>query len=143
MRFEVPQFIEIEEKIFGPLSFKQFVYIAGGAGLCVILYSLIGLIGAVLVGGPFLMLGFGLAFYKINNRPFIEMLQSALVFYTGRKLYLWKKQSVAQPKSAPKKADAQSLGEKIYVPKLSENKLKDLAWSLDIKESIYSDQSQR
>ena len=38
MRFQVPQFIEIEDKIFGPLTIKQFIYIAGGAGLCFILF---------------------------------------------------------------------------------------------------------
>ena len=32
MRFQVPQFIEIESKIFGPLTFKQFIYLAGGGG---------------------------------------------------------------------------------------------------------------
>ncbi len=33
MRFEVPQFIDVEDKIFGPFTFKQFLYLAGGAGL--------------------------------------------------------------------------------------------------------------
>ena len=36
MRFEVPQFVDIEDKIFGPLTFKQFIYIAGGAGVSVV-----------------------------------------------------------------------------------------------------------
>jgi hypothetical protein len=31
----------------------------------------------------------------------------------------------------------------IHVPKLSTSKLKDIAWSLDIKESIYSDKEQK
>jgi len=39
MRFKVPQFIDIEDKIFGPFSFKQFVYLAGGAGLCYIFFK--------------------------------------------------------------------------------------------------------
>jgi hypothetical protein len=38
MRFQVPQFIEVEDKIFGPLTVKQFIYLAGGAGLVFILY---------------------------------------------------------------------------------------------------------
>ncbi|TSC61742.1 MAG: SsrA-binding protein, partial [Parcubacteria group bacterium Athens0416_74] len=32
MQFQVPQFIEVEDKIVGPLTFKQFVFIAGGLG---------------------------------------------------------------------------------------------------------------
>ena len=31
----------------------------------------------------------------------------------------------------------------LFVPKISDSKLKDLAWSLDIKESIYSDKNQK
>ena len=27
MQYQVPQFIEVEDKIFGPLTFKQFLYI--------------------------------------------------------------------------------------------------------------------
>ena len=41
MRFEVPQFIEIEDKIIGPLTWKQFIYLAGGVGALLILYYLI------------------------------------------------------------------------------------------------------
>ena len=38
MQFQVPQFIEVEDKIFGPLTFKQFVYVAGGAGLAYLVW---------------------------------------------------------------------------------------------------------
>ena len=30
MQYQVPQFIEVEDKIFGPLTFKQLVYVVGG-----------------------------------------------------------------------------------------------------------------
>ena len=38
MQFQVPQFIEIEDKIFGPLTFKQFIYLAGGVGASIVLW---------------------------------------------------------------------------------------------------------
>ena len=41
MRFQVPQFIEIESKIFGPLTLKQFIYLIGGGGIIFILYALL------------------------------------------------------------------------------------------------------
>ena len=37
MEYQVPQFIEVEDKIFGPFTLKQFIYVAGGVGLCAIL----------------------------------------------------------------------------------------------------------
>jgi PrgI family protein len=38
MRFEVPQFIEIEDKIFGSLSWRQFLYLSGGVGMAVVIF---------------------------------------------------------------------------------------------------------
>ena len=139
MRFLVPQFIEVEDKIFGPLSFRQFIYVAGAVGFCVILYSYIGWVLALLFGAPVLALGFSLAFYKFNNRSFVHFLQAIVQYFAKSKLYLWKQ----APKK--KKVEVKKPGEnlnKTFVPKVSENKLKDLAWSLDIKESMFSNENQ-
>jgi len=52
MRFQVPQFIEIESKIFGPLTFKQFIYLAGGAGLSFLFYAFLPFFIAVIFIAP-------------------------------------------------------------------------------------------
>lgn len=135
MRFQVPQFIEIEDKIFGPLTLKQFIYLAGGAGLSFVLFRFFYLPIAILlivvvVGGSL-----ALAFYQINNKPLINMAQSAFGYYVSSKLYLWKKKD--KVKEAPKNPAVGLAGQTpIYVPKLSDSKLHDLTWSLDIKESL-------
>lgn len=134
MRFQVPQFIEVEDKIFGPLTFRQFVYLAGGIGFVVILYSFLPTFLAILFGAPVIILGAALAFYKVNNRPFISVVESFLRFRLNKKLYLWRKEQ----KKIPKKGAVEKVALTPHVPKLSESKLKDLAWSLDIKESIYA-----
>jgi len=133
MKFLVPQFIEVEDKIFGPLSFRQFAYLAGGVGFAVIVYNYLGIFMALLLGAPFFIFGLMLAFYKINNRPFIYVVQSALTYFVGARLYLWKQQ--IKKKKAQSTVSAEAV--KPFVPKVSENKLKDLAWSLDIKEASY------
>ena len=135
MRFQVPQFIEVEDKIFGPLTIKQFIYIAGGAGLCFILFRFLPLIIVIPLGVIVLGFSLGLAFYKINNKPLIYILQSAFGYLLSGKLYLWKKKSrdAEQTKNtAVRNTDLPP----IYVPKLSQSKLHDLTWSLDIKESL-------
>jgi len=133
-RYQVPQFIEVEDKIFGPLTFRQFVYLAGGVGFLVILYSFLPTFLAILIGGPVAIFGIALAFIKINNRPFIGVVESFLRFGLNKKLYLWKKEQ----KKITKKEAIEKAAPILHVPKLSESKLKDLAWSLDIKESIYA-----
>ncbi|HEY4502541.1 MAG TPA: PrgI family protein [Candidatus Paceibacterota bacterium] len=143
MRFQVPQFIEVEDKIFGPLSLRQFIYLAGSAGIIVIMWALLPLpfFFVILLAAPIAGLGAALAFLKINNRPFINILESAFSYALSNRLYIWKKRD--------KKVEAKAVQEVVghisplSVPTLSENKLKDLAWNLDIKESIYSNKLQQ
>ena len=134
MRYQVPQFIEVEDKIFGPLTFKQFAYLAGAGGATVVLVLSLPLYLAIILALPIVGLGAALAFYKVHNRPFIGVMESAFRYALGSKLYLWKKRE--------RKAERTDLGHtedlSIHVPTISESKLKDLSWSLDIKESIYA-----
>ncbi len=140
MRYQVPQFIEVEDKIFGPFTFKQFVYIAGGAGLCFIAYRMLPFFWAIIVMIPCALFAGLLSMYRPNNRPFIEMIESAFNYALTQKLYIWKK---VDKKIAPKSiSEALQLTKtSVTVPKLSESHLKDLAWSLDINETIYSRES--
>lgn len=137
MQFYVPQFIEIEDKLFGPLSFRQFIYLIGGGGLAYILYRLlpffIAVIPMILVVG----LALALAFYKVNNKPFIFTLQAAFNYILAGKLYVWQK----KPRKI-KEADEDVLPatmNEAHIPKLSDSKLKELTWSLGVKDSIYKE----
>jgi len=132
MRFQTPQFIEVEDKIFGPLTFKQFLYLAGGAGLGFIVYRLLPTLVAIMVIIPVLALALALAFYKINNKPFIYAVQAGIKYFLNQKLYVWKKPEPVFKKPAD---TDQSSNTTNYVPRLSASKLKDLAWSLDVNDN--------
>ncbi|PIR45731.1 MAG: hypothetical protein COV08_03655 [Candidatus Vogelbacteria bacterium CG10_big_fil_rev_8_21_14_0_10_49_38] len=133
MQFQVPQFIEIEDTIFGPFTFRQFLYLAGGVGLCFIWYvylkpwplAVLPILGTA-------GLSAALAFYKYNDRDFIYLLESAVKFFFTKKLYLWKKDGASpnEPIQLTKKVNAGPEG--VPLPKLSASKLKDLTWSLDV-----------
>ena len=134
MQFQTPQFIEIEDKVVGPFSFRQFAYLAGAAGAVAIFYALTGsLYFALILGSPFVLFAVALAFYKVNDRPFIYAVEAALRYALSKKLYRWKHEQKTLPKKEPEKA-----APALSIPRLSQNKLKDIAWSLDIQESIYS-----
>lgn len=133
MQYQVPQFIEVEDKIFGPLTLKQFIYLAGGGGLCLALFTLLPLYLAFLISLPIVVLAFALAFYQVNGRPFIVAIEHAVGYFFGSKLYLWKQREQKTRQDAPG-IGAPSLPPTLAVPKLSESRLKDLAWSLNIKD---------
>jgi len=130
-QYQVPQFIEVEDKIFGPLTLKQFVYLAGGGGLCLLFFTLLPLYLTVILAIPVLTLSAGLAFYTVNGRPLIFAMEHAFGYLFGTKLYLWMQRDV-KPQEATVAKPAN-----LPVPKLSESKLKDLSWSLNIKDPYH------
>ena len=107
---------------------------AGGAGLCFVLYRLLGFyLGAI----PILAmaaLALALTFYKPNNKPFINMIEAGLKYMTQDKLYVWKKPEARLNTKEQNKVVSEEKG----IPKpneeirLSGSKLRDLAWSLDV-----------
>jgi len=129
MRFSVPQFIDVEDKIVGPLSLRQLIYLIGAVAGTFILWRLFGFFIATIFGVPLLLLGFALAFVKVNNRPFIDVAYAAFFYITKHKLYLWKKTPTKQVTTQPiEKIERRSLP---ATPKLTQSKLKELAWNLD------------
>lgn len=132
MEYQVPQFIEVEDKIFGPFTLKQFIYLAGGIGISVVLILYVKpLVLAILLVAPIAALTGALAFYKVNNKDFIEVLEAGFNYYTKGRLYLWKKEPKLEDNTpvvvAPPVERRQKLG-------LTRDRLHDLAMSLDIKE---------
>jgi len=135
MQYQVPQFIEVEDKIFGPLTLKQFIYLAGGGGLCLIFFTLLPIYITAILALPVIILSLALAFYRVNGRPLIVALEHAFSYFLGSKLYLWKQRPTM---ATPKQAEPTTTPSE-FVPKLSESRLRDLAWSLNIKDRATAD----
>jgi hypothetical protein len=92
MQFEVPQFIEVEDKIIGPLTWRQFVYVSGGIGIAVVMFLTLPFLVFVLFGVPVGALAMALSFYPVNNRPFSYFLESFINYTTRPKRYHWRKE---------------------------------------------------
>jgi hypothetical protein len=94
MQFTIPQFIEHQPKIIGPLTIKQFIFVGGAGALLFILYFLFGkthflpfIVITLIVG----TLAFGLAFLKINEKSLPAVLMNVFSFSLGSKIYLWRR----------------------------------------------------
>lgn len=127
-QYQVPQFIDIEDQIIGPLTLRQFIYLVAGGAIVVLGYYLLTLIFFIMIALPVALISLALAFVKINGIPFATMLGNAIGYFSKPHLYIWKQ-------LPPKKVSVSEVKESTIssVPKLTESKLQDLAWSLDIK----------
>lgn len=95
MQFQVPQFIETEDKIVGPFTLRQFLYVAAAGLLSAILYFTVAtwlwlIFTIILLGGAI-----GVSFIKIGGRPLSNVLLSAFGFYWNPQTYIWKSQEQA------------------------------------------------
>ena len=93
MRFQLPQFIETETKLVGPLTLKQFLWVAGGAAIVFLLFQTTG--GGFVffaAGIPIAAIFLALAFLKIEGVPLINYLAYLLSYLLNPKKYIFKKE---------------------------------------------------
>jgi hypothetical protein len=135
MQFRVPQFIDMEDKVFGPFTLKQFGYIVGAGGLSFIIWTLVPIkFFAIILIIPVASLFLALAFVKFNNRSFGEILESAFSYYTGAKVYTWKQPPLQKMETSVDQVVANTQKE-IIIEKTNRDKIHDLALGLDVFES--------
>ena len=93
-QFVVPQFIDVEDKILGPVSVRQFIIFLVGGGLVVgayqILYKLANLGAAFVFTAVGIFVGIiAFAFVRVNGRPFHLFLLSVFQTVKNPRMRLW------------------------------------------------------
>ena len=131
LQFKVPQFIDIQDKIFGPFTFAQFAYLLGGGGLIFVIYKVLPFWIGIFLIIPVGILSGLLVFYKINGKPFIFYLQAGMNYLISSKLYIWKQRLVKPEDKVKEETQAPQMVS--VIPMTSNDKLKDISWSLDIE----------
>jgi hypothetical protein len=89
--FQVPQFIDIEDKIIGPLSLRQFLILVGTAALVFLSFKVLEVWLWIIVGGLIGALGIALAFLKINGQNFSRVAVNFLRYMINPRLYVWQR----------------------------------------------------
>lgn len=130
MRFQVPQFIEHEPKVVGPLTFRQFLYLGIPGGVAFFAYFTLPF-SVFLVAAIFLvMLGGALGFLKIGGRDLPSMLSSVFFFLVAPKRYIWKKGPAPAKASPVQYQNPKTTSEeprKTEVKLIQKSKVRDLA----------------
>lgn len=97
MQFQIPQFIETEDKIVGPFSLRQFLWVGGAAGISALLYFLIELWIWLPMAVIIMAIGVGFGLIKMNGRPLSRVALSAAHFFWSSRIYSWQPEGSKTP----------------------------------------------
>ncbi len=91
-QFVVPQFIDVEDKIIGQVTVRQFGIMMVDALVCVIVYKLLSLAVAIAIDVALLAAGLTLAFARVNGQPFHFFLLNVLQTWRRPMIRVWNKE---------------------------------------------------
>lgn len=91
MRFQVPQFVDIEDRIIGPLTIKQFAFYMIAAMLIGILYIVVDIGLLIVLALPIVGVAVLFAHARFYGQPFGRVLLNSMNYTLGSKLYLWRR----------------------------------------------------
>lgn len=94
MHYNVPQFIDIEDRIVGPLTAKQLLWIfAMGAVLLVMWLTISSKTNFFIVAIPVGLMFLALAFYRPYGQPLSKFIGSMFLFFVKPKIYIWRRET--------------------------------------------------
>ena len=132
-QYQVPQFIDIEDRIIGPLTLKQFIYLAFAAAILFVFWFIFKFYIWIIVALPITTAALAFAFLKINDRPFVYFFLAAITYFIKPRLYIFGSAPAAQSKvvlEKPSESSSAPQSEAMENKKITRSKLKDLALSL-------------
>lgn len=108
MQFKVPQNIDLQDKIIGPLTLSQFFYLLFGGLIIYILFNKLVLNGYGLLffilAAPIGMFSFAMAFFKVQDRPFPSFFMAFIKYMQQPRARVWQHYQ-APAKTVTPKAD--------------------------------------
>lgn len=101
MQFKVPQNIDMQDRIIGPLTLSQFFYLLFGGLIIYILFSKLVLTGFSflfwILAIPIGVFSFCMAFIKIQDRPFPVFFMAMVKYVSQPRARVWQHYTPVQP----------------------------------------------
>ena len=135
MQFQVPQFIERDIKIVGPLSFKQFAIFGIGAlivGFFYIVLASKSIFLFILITILIVIISMALIFGQFQGRSLAVLISNLLTFWTTSTTYLWKKKAITSEMYVPPKYKAEPVKMDSPLQKQAAGRLENLSTQLEI-----------
>lgn len=139
MQYPVPQFIDVEDTVVGPLTVKQTISLGAGAAVVMIASLLLVGIFAIMVSIPVIIGSILFAFYKPNGRPLAVLVANYFTFTFKPKLYIWRRnpEGLLVKRAIRKETLKDNVSAEFKI--ISRNRLQELAWMLDTQQAVAVD----
>jgi len=131
-QYNIPQFVDSEDKIFGPITIRQFAILAIGVVIGGFLWYFKPNLGFFIVSIiPVVVATLAFAFFKVNGQNFDIFLTNVIIYIIKPTLFLWSRdidptRSVIKTTIQKKKASF-IRDKKDY----SQSRVDEVAWTLD------------
>lgn len=131
MRFVIPQFIDTEPKIFGPVSVRQFVILLVGGIFIYVFFRILNFLWFIPVG-LFIFAASGvIAFAKVNGQSFHYFLLNIADTFKNPKLQVWRREYHPEDFAAKEKLHVKTLAPKRKKTPLNSSHLAELSLIVD------------
>ncbi|MFH1111800.1 MAG: PrgI family protein [Patescibacteria group bacterium] len=107
-QFVIPQFIDVEDKIIGPITTRQFLILLVGGLLLFLEFKLADFTLFLLEGILTIVFFGGFAFLKVNGMPFHFFVINIIQTFKRPRLRIWHK--AINPKELSASADSRGVG---------------------------------
>jgi len=133
MQYGVPQFIDVEDKIVGPFTGKQTLYLIIGGGALLLIFSMFEFIFFAFSLAIIAPITLAFAFWKPKGMTIARWILNIINFYTTPNLYVWRR----EPEEAMFKATQKMKSSKdVPIKNVSASRIRELAWVLDTSTSV-------
>lgn len=132
-RYQVPQNIDMEDKIVGPLTMLQFVYLMIGGMIIYLAWTVFDIQLFLLIAVPVGLFALAMAFVKVQDQPFPKFMAAFLLYLVRPKSRVWQKEQQLSQLKLTKKTEVfqPTGGEKTF----DRDKSAELASILDLDQS--------
>ena len=135
MLISVPQHIDVEDKIVGPLTAKQLGWVVALGIILLIMWNMTPKPVFFILGFPLSVFFIGLAFYRPYGQPLGSFLIFGITYFFRPKVYFWKRTSQKNIKEQKK----QVIENHYIQKKMTSESLRNLAELLDSEGTMHSE----
>lgn len=131
-QFTVPQFIDVENQIIGPITTRQFMILLGAMIIVAISYKLFDFSLFVTITVTVLIIAATFAFVKINGRPFHLFVLNTIQTWRRPNLRVWNNRAIVNEqteKIIAVKPEYEAVAPRVY----KKSRLAELALIVDTK----------